>query len=350
MGFATMWQNQEKYLLHYSNWRYRVLAVVLSVAFLVVAAPARRAGKTLEQYGGWLGAAACALLITMFVLLSWRILKMAFHELRAADIRPRERAIGIAGTVLGVAIGGSSLNAQVWAVLDALGVADSEHYLSSIHGSNVFFETMAVAALAAVPLVVSAAGLVAMDGISRSWRLLQPLRRELAEVVPLANPVDVSNPRGRKTILDLHLTNVAIRDSILQLRPHFLELDPVRVDECQRHFRSRINQRIYAEQALRLADARAAHMADDAFPAAAAPSVLDLVRSASLETETTEMVRISRWWDCATLAAEERRSGVRAAEEPECVRRRSLFGPRQWFWLPTPDPQGRTNFSYAKRN
>lgn len=306
LGFVAVWARPEKYMHRHRNALHRGAAWLLAAAFLAAAEPARRAGQTLEEYGGWSSVAAWALLVTNLVVLAAQILRMSITELRKGTLKRRERVVALVGVGLGTAIGLTSLDAVVQAALDQLGVYDATPGLIKIHGTNIFFETVAVAALAAMPLAVSAFGLIAMDGTSRAWRALQPLRTELQAVVP-PTTFTLNNPSRRKTTLDLHQTNVAIRDSILLLRPYFRELDPVRVAECQRRHSIRPAHRRYAEQAMQLADALAARAAGDPPAEREAPSVIPLKRSGDLEDEATAMLRLTRWWDCATESAAEHR-------------------------------------------
>lgn len=297
MGFVEVWANPERYMEHHTNWRNRGLALVLAVAFLIAGTPARRAGMTLEEYGGWSSVAAWAFLITNLLMLAVQILRMSIAEMRASR-KHRDRLVSLAGFGIGVIVGVTSLNALVLALIKQFGWADTTDLMLQIHGTNIFFEAVLVTGLAGLPIAVTMSGRIALDATSRSWRALQPLREDLEAVVP-ATTFTLHNTKRRKTNLDLHQTNVAIRDAILQLRPYFRTLDPRRVEECQRSSAALLGQRRYAEQALQLSDALAARAAGEPPAEVEAPSLITLKRSADLEDESVEMLRLARWWDCA---------------------------------------------------
>lgn len=307
IAFVAVWAHPEKYTASYHNLLNRCLSVALAIAFMVAAEPARRAGQTLEDFGGWSSILAWALLITNLVVLAFQILRISITELVRGGLKPRERMVTVAGIGIGLAIGASSINALVTAILGEFGLVDSASILTWIHSRCIFYETVATAAIAAVPLAMAASGALALDGTSRRWRALQPLRRDLAAVVP-ATTFQIENPRRRKSALELHQTNVAIRDSILLLLPHFRDVEPARV--AQFHHRFTIHQgrqRFYAEQALRLADALTARAAGDPPANVEGARMPVLKRSADLEDEAAELLRLARWWERALESAHAQR-------------------------------------------
>lgn len=309
MGFVAVWADPVRYMERHRNLVHRVMALALAAGFLIAAGPARRAGMTLEEFGGWSSVLAWALLITNLVMLAAQILRMSLAEVRSG-LKSRDRLVAMAGVGLGVVIGTTSLNALVLALLDQLGIAETTPLMLQVHGTNIFFEAVAVTALASLPIVMSASGVLAQDGPSRFWRALQPLLNDLEDVVP-PTTFRIRSGRRRKTNLDLHQTNVAIRDAILALRPYFREIEPERMAEVAR-WTSRPRQREGAIWAVYLADALAARAAGDPpntdeDTAAAVTAVVQQARD--LEDETTEMLRLARWWDRAkTSTAEYRRT------------------------------------------
>ena len=106
---------------------------------------------------------------------------------------------------------------------------------------------------------------------------------------------------------------MAIRDAILQLRPYFRDLDPTWLAECNGRIAILPTQRRHAEQALQLADALYARAAGDP-PASVeeAAKPITLKRSADLEEETAEMLRLARWWNRAKVTAARKRSAAAA--------------------------------------
>ncbi len=302
MGFIELWANPEASVTRFGNRFQLGLAAALAAAFLAAATPARRAGQTLEEFGGWSSVLAWLFLVTNLVMFAFKILHMSIAELRSAALKRRERLIAIAGVGIGLMIGLTSLEAPVVAVLGQLGMVDSASILTRTNGLTIFIETVAVAVLAAVPLAVSVAGMMGGDATSRSWRKLQPMRSDLAAVVPTTTVI-IASSRRRKSTLDLHQTNVAIRDSILQLLPYVRDLDHHAAAEYRRGLSVvRPSQRRYAEQALRLADALAARAAGEPPAEVESTSGIALKRSADLEDETTEMLRLARWWTFAKSA------------------------------------------------
>lgn len=323
MGFASVWSNPEKHTPTnpHTNWTFRGLAVVLGLAFMVVVDPERPTGKPLDSVGDWLSVGAWLFLIVNLIGLSYQVLRMAIAELSRTDLKPREQVVTFVGLAVGASLAVTSLDAVTMATRGELDLVNASTILTWTQGRSVFYETTAVTALAAAPLMLSAASAMAMDGISRHWRALQPLREDLAEVVP-ATTFLVVNPRRRKSTLDLHQTNVAIRDSMLQLLPHFREVDPARVIEMRRFTIQKHSLR-YAELALRLADARAARAAGDPPTGAEGANAIGLRRTTDLEAESTEMLRLARWWSSAVKSAAAHRSVTtagRAARLNEALR------------------------------
>ena len=127
MGFVAVWADPEKYTTGHRNTLHRGLAAALAVAFMVAATPAREAGQTLEDFGGWSSVAAWAFLIANLVMLAVQIVRMSVTELRRGNLKRRELLVTISGIGLGVAIGGTSINA-----LDRYGSARTRNMRSRL--------------------------------------------------------------------------------------------------------------------------------------------------------------------------------------------------------------------------
>lgn len=314
--FIGVWAGQEMYGGRRTDRLRRMEAVAVVALLLVTGTPARRAGQTLEAHESWWSVAALGLLCVYFTLLSTEVIRMALRERRhAGHLRPRDKAviwglIAIAGVIAATSVGGF-----LGKLLDRLDLMESTEDLHDFHGHNFFIESIVEFGLAAVPLALMLSRLGAMDHTSRNWRALQPLRRDLEAVVPPAVTFP-DLPTRRKSHLDLHLADVAIHDSILQLRPYFRDVAPEQLDACRHHGLELVpGQRRYAEMALQVADALAARAAGEAPPSSPAPSVLEEVDdTVDLEDDIAEVLHLARWWKPATaVVARDRRRAARAS-------------------------------------
>lgn len=295
--FIGVWADREKYRRR-NHYRLRRLEA-LAVAALLLAAgtPARLAGQTLEANRSWWSVAALALLGVYFTLLATEVIRMALREWNQGRPRPREKAVIASMIAIAAVIAITSLGALLLKVLDQLRRVQAAGMLHEVHGQNFFAESILEFGLAAIPLVLTVARMAAWDYTSRSWRALQPLRRDLQAVAP--SGMDMIDTTGRrKSLLQLHQTGVAILDSVFQLTPYVREPTPERAEAFFTKFAVPSPERPSALQALKLADAVAARLSGE-MPAGDPAPIRATRRLEGLEDQTDEMVRAIKWWKAA---------------------------------------------------
>ncbi|RDH75376.1 hypothetical protein DVS77_27125 [Mycolicibacterium moriokaense] len=304
LGFVTLWTARSPELTRRRQRYHRAAAAVLAIGFLIAATPARRAGQTLEEFGGWYSVAAWALLTGIFIALAYRLLKMAIKELLRPDAKPRERLLAAGGFVIGIAVGSTSVDAVILAAVEELGWLHTVDFRLNLHGSNIFWETVGVSLIAAVPAAKAITARIGLDATSRHWRQLQPLRADMIHAVPaIAFELHTSSDRRQKTPLDLHQTTVQIRDAILQLRAYFQDTSQAQADAYLQRYAISPSHRDAALSALQLAHAVHAKQAG-ASPATVDTAVILQSRSTNLEQETAELLRLARWWSHARQEAQ----------------------------------------------
>lgn len=304
MGFISLWSRLSPDQTRRRHRYHRGAATILAIGFLLAATPARRAGRTLEEFGGWYSVLAWALLTSIFIALAYKLLHMVINELLRPAAKPRERLIALVGIAVGIAVGSTSVDAVILAALEELGWVHSIEFRLNLHGSNIFWETVAVCALAAVPAARALAARVGLDATSRHWRQLQPLRTSMTQAVPAsAFELRTPNTRRQKSSLDLHQTTVQIRDAILQLRGYFHDVPAADADQFLHHFSIPAARREPAVAALQLANAVHTKAAG-AEPVPVDSSVILKSRSTNLEDETAELLRLARWWPHAQRATQ----------------------------------------------
>lgn len=303
MGFITLWARLSPEQTRRRHRFHRAAATVLAVAALIAAAPAREAGQTLEEFGGWRVVLAWSLFVAMYMALAAQLLRMTAREVFRSGARRGERLLAISGFGLGVAVGATSIDAVVLAVLEQLGWVHSVEFRLSLHGSNIFWETVAACAFGAVPLVLTLCGRAGLDATSRHWRRLQPLRVALTTAVPSSVfELRMPNTRRQKTELDLHQTTVQLLDANLRLRVYFPGIDHAAERGFLQRFSVPEKHHDSAVLAFRLACAIHAK-ARGVTPAPFDMQVVHESRSDSLEAETDKFLRVAQWWSKAQQAA-----------------------------------------------
>ena len=121
--------------------------------------------------------------------------------------------------------------------------------------------------------------------------------REALEVASAIQCCPASPGRG-KTDMDLHVSTVAVRDVILELRCHFRAVDAERVEQCRQRFAFTPAEWPYALQAMQLATALEDFTAGSPPPAQRVGSYIRLESAGDLDDETRELLRVARWWGC----------------------------------------------------
>lgn len=308
IGFVTLWSGRSPDQTRRRHRCHRGAAAALTLGFLAAATPARRAGQTLEEFGGWSSVLAWALLTSIFIALAYRLLRMAINELLRPDAKPRERLLSAGGFVIGIAVASTSIDAVILATLEQLGWMHTIPFRLNLHGSNIFWETVGVSFIAAVPAAKALTARIGLDATSRHWRQLQPLRAAMIHAVPaIAFELGHPSTRRQKTPLDLHQTTVQIRDAILQLRGYFHDVDPAQADRYYHRYSIPARQREPALAALQLANAVQTKAAG-ATPAPLNTTVILKSRSTNLEEEAAELLQLARWWPQAQQDAQPRSS------------------------------------------
>ncbi|MGB8403698.1 MAG: DUF6545 domain-containing protein [Mycobacterium sp.] len=298
MGFLNLWAHYPPGRARRHQQFYRGAAFVLAVCFWIAATPARRAGRTLEEYGGWAAVAAWVFVTAMLLALAARMAYLSITELRHPNARRFERVVGISTLIIAISIGVTTLDAVVLALLEELGWFHSIGYRLRQHGCNVLWESVATCVVVAIPAIRTAHARLGLNATSRHWRRLEPLRAAMIAAVPESSfDLIAPNPRRQKTPLELHQSNVQIRDAILLLRPYMTSVD---ADGFFHRHNVPAADQGSARQALQLAQAAAARTSGR--PPASEIDVL-VSRSRTLTEETTELLQIAKWWPAAVTDA-----------------------------------------------
>ncbi len=303
MGFVTLWSKLTPAVTRRRQRYHRMAAVVFAVAFLAVTTRTRINGQTLEISGGWDNVLAWALFSAMPVTLAVQMMNMCISEYRRRSAAPRERLLSVGAALIAGIVGINCLAALLLAILEELGLAHSIDYRLKTHPVYFFLVAAGTTAAAAMPCVLALIAHLGWDRTSRDWRQLQRLRSDMNAAVPGSQFELMEAHQGRrKTVLQLHQTTVEIRDAILQLRPYFHTID---ADDQTKFLgtcsvpTSQVKDALFALQL-----ALAVH---DKAGGTAAPSLIDATmivksRSTNLDEETSELLRISRWWPQAQTA------------------------------------------------
>ena len=319
MGFITVYTRLSRQQARIRQRYHRIAALVAAAGVFVAATPARNAGQTLEDHGGWWSVAAWSIYVSILVTLGTQLMWMCTKELMQPRAKRHERMLALSGFSIGLSIWISSIEAPLLAALEEFGLLYSRDYRTALHGFIFFAESVGANLLAFSPFLVGVASRAGLDATSRHWRQLQPLRDRMLEAVP-AIAFDISAPRPsgrRKAPMDLHQTVVQIRDAILQLRGYFRDVSDIRSALFVSEHRVPVAQREPALAALQLADALRAKAAGAAAVPVDSGAVLRS-RANTLEDETAELLRLARWWSHAEHAASigqpENVSATRAAD------------------------------------
>lgn len=306
MGFVTTWAGLPAEEMRRRQRHHRLMAIAFVTAFLAVTTRSRVNGQILEIAGGWDNVLAWALFSAMPVTLSILMSRMCVTEFRRQSAAPRERLLSVGAAIIAAIVGVNCLAAVLMAALEELGWAHTIDYRLKTHPVFFFLVAAGTAAAAAVPCVLALSARLGLDETSRSWRQLQRLRSDMTKAVP-ESMFELKNDDQRhrqKTMLQLHQTSVEIRDAMLQLRPYFHAIDPsLQTRFLQTHAipASHCEEAIFALQ-LAAAVHRKATAGEDAETSAVDPTLIAKSRSASLDEEIAELLRISRWWPHAQTA------------------------------------------------
>ncbi len=297
MGFVTTWAGLAPEEMRRRQRYHRLAALVLAGAFLAVTTRARVDGQVLELAGGWDNVLAWALFSAMPVTLAVQMLNMCVEEFRRHSAAPRERLLSVGAALIAGIVGVNCLAALFLAIFEELGWVHSIDYRLKTHPIYFFLVAAGTAAAAATPCVLALSARLGADQTSRNWRQLQRLRSDMIVAVPGSVFELKGHQAGRrKTVLQLRQTTVEIRDAILQLRPFFQTLDPVLRDEFLRRCSVPEDQREEAVFTLQLAAAVREKVSGNPRASAVDPSMIAKSRSTSFDEETSELLRISRWW------------------------------------------------------
>lgn len=304
MGFVTLYMRSDDDRVRLRQRYYRLATILGAAMFFIAAAPARAAGQTLEEHGGWSSVVAWSIYVLPLIAVALQLGHMCIQEIRRHDVKRRERMVAAGGLGLGISIGVTSIEAPLLAAFEELGWLYSRDYRSALHGFIFFTESVGANILAFIPFVVAAGVRAGLDATSRHWRQLQPLREQMIAAVPAAAFDLKSPPTGRrKSAIELHQTTVQIRDAILQLRAYFRDVGTLRAIRYLREHGVPSRFHEDALTALQLADAVQAKASG------ISPKPLDdyggaiVSRATTLEDETADLMRLARWWPQAQRTA-----------------------------------------------
>lgn len=319
MGFVTVWANNHSGAssegVRRRHFYHRVAAAVLAAAFIAAGTPARNAGQTLEQFGGWTSVTAWVFDTTIYVAMATMLIRMVHKELIRPDAHRNERLVAVAGYTIAISIIITCVEAVALNVFENLNWLHSVDFRLKLHGSCIFWESTLAIVLGTVPVVLALNARVGWDATSRNWRRLQPLKESMIEAVPSVAFELQSRASGRqKTSLDLHQVTVQIRDAILRLRGYVTGIDDDHIADHLRRWAVPEEQRDAAAQALRLAWAiNAKNSGVD--PTPLDTSTIVQSRSTTLEEETAELLRLATWWPEAQAAVRQRRTAQPQSQE-----------------------------------
>lgn len=307
MGFVALWSHlspdateltSEATASTRRRQRYhRMAALFFAGAFLAVTTRARINGQILELAGGWDNVLAWAIFAAMPVTLSAQMTTMCIAEFRRHRATRREQLLSVGAALIAAIVGINCLVALFLAIFEELGWVHSIDYRLKTHPVYFFLVATGTMIAAATPCVLALMARFGSDRTSRNWRQLQRLRSDMNTAVPGTMFELRGQPTGRrKTVLQLHQTTVEIRDAILQLRPFFRTVDPdLREQFLQGHSVPK-EQHEDAVFALQLAAAVRAKAAGETGSTEVDPVTTVRSRSTNLDEETSELLRISRWW------------------------------------------------------
>lgn len=305
LRFIRLWKHPPADTERYTYLTPYVAAAAVSGGFWIAATPARQAGQTLEEFGGWTAMIAWTILVSIFVTTGAGLAYNSVREFRGPETSLRERLLAASGVVIGSFIVATSVDVPVLAAADALGRVDAEPILTWLHGQTIFLETVGTCLFGLVPFALAAMAQVGLDTTSCRLRRIRPLLIDLMDAAPEV-VFQLPDPYKRRgwTALDLHQAVVQIRDGILHLRPWMLTLSEATADRLCTLHRVPDGERAEAILAFQLAAAiRRKDRGRDPAPAANSSSgraASPPSRSADLDGETAEMLRLAKWWPVAS--------------------------------------------------
>lgn len=302
IGFTMLWTGLSPAETRRQHRYYRQASVISCVCFLAVATRARVVGQTLEVSGGWDGVAAWSFYLLVLLVMAARFIWMFASELRKAASR-RGRLLATSGLVLGVLTAAGCLEALIFAVTDELGWTNTVRSRLWLHGFEFFCIAVFVYILGAVPLIGKLISRIGLDSRSRTHKRLRPLWLTMTTVVPdVALNID-HDTHTLTPLLQLHQMVIEIRDSILQLRPYFDNIDPDEQAAFLASSKVPAADHSAAIQALHLAHAARAKAAGSTpKPVDIAPAVRS--RSTTLDEEAAELLKLTKWWAPAWSATQ----------------------------------------------
>lgn len=299
MGFITLWSRQSVAETARQHRYHRFAAFICAAGLLISSSPARIAGETLEEHGGWSSVSAWAFHACLLVILSVQLLRMCIKEMVRTDGKRQERLIACGGIALGLTIGSICTSAVLLALFEQLNLLHTIELRLRLHCYAFFVEPLGATLLGSAPLVLALYSRAGLDTTTRNWKQLQGLRNHMITAIPaIAFDIKIHTPRRRKSKLELHQTVVQIRDAILLLRPYFRtinESESTRFFTCYSVPDTQRGSALLALQlahAIELKEAGATQVPFDA-------TIIPRSRSTNLEEETTELVHLAKWWPLA---------------------------------------------------
>lgn len=281
------------------------LAAMVAAGFLLAATPARNAGKTMEEFGGWWSLVAWIILAPIIVVAGIPVVRSLVHEFRRPGAPRSEKLAAAGGICIAVAAYFTTLEVIVLTLVKQLGWADTTEFMTWANSRGMFTQLALFSLLVTVPFVRKLRAWAGMDNTSRSWRSLQPLLSDMLAGAPeISFYAESHSCTGRKrTVLDIHQAIVQIRDAALHLRTWACTPDSALVrEQFDLEEVEQQQQHEAATAALRLACALR-NKKDDLRMCAGTRVEILRSRSADLHGEIAEMLLLAHYWPRAKYIA-----------------------------------------------
>ncbi|WP_405183716.1 DUF6545 domain-containing protein [Nocardia sp. NBC_01377] len=253
VGLFLLW---DRGLAQYRKPQRRVvlLACAIGVALFVVAEPARRAGMSIPEAGGWRYAVYCSLtaaLLVGFCVCNSRPVLMLRTQTQKERLVVLFLYVAACGTTLVSAL------MACGAMMRAAGMSNLFTDFAHLNGScELLLPLLFLGHATLVPSVLrSAAKLARLDPDSRALRRLYPVWRDLTAAVPgVVLELNRIDRRGATTAEHLHRHRVEIMDAAA-IVGHYTAPLPDAVDELIENSESDEDEREDLRRVLELAAA-----------------------------------------------------------------------------------------------
>jgi hypothetical protein len=220
-GISTVWAGVDPETARRRQWRYDVVAVVITVVILIAGTPARRADLLIDQYMGWEAVVAWCAFYAPLLATALLVGRVSVRELRGQDVTARERVIYLGILALAVGLTLTSVATLAATILDVTRGTASPDPQMVMKALTYFVASFVGAVVVAVPLVSTVATRTGWDRTGRYCRRLQPLWSDLTTAVPEIVMQPLRQESGRiEPATRLHRMIVEIRDCLLHLKQY----------------------------------------------------------------------------------------------------------------------------------